>query len=168
MSRNSCASSQGTNASDTADTTDSKTTGNVATLRQQCHTVDRCSVGICVVPEVVRGARLRWLRYWMCHPPRPFIRRWDYGAADVTDQAPNRKHSPAAERMRLSRLRRREGMQVIPFEVRDAEIENLIKLRLLCVAARGDRQAIARALETLLDRIPVSWWQAAMELRGKS
>jgi hypothetical protein len=68
--------------------------------------------------------------------------------------------------MRLSRLRRRDGTRVIPFEVRDVEIENLIRLELLDAAVREDRTAIARALGNLLDRIPVAWWQKAVEIRG--
>ena len=68
--------------------------------------------------------------------------------------------------MRLSRKRRRDGTRVIPFEVRDVEIENLIRLELLDAAAREDRTAIARALGNLLDRIPVAWWQKAVEIRG--
>jgi hypothetical protein len=67
--------------------------------------------------------------------------------------------------MRLSRQRRRDGMRVVPFEVRDTEIENLIKLSLLNQEHRTDRAAIARALGTLLDKIPVAWWQQAIRLR---
>ena len=56
---------------------------------------------------------------------------------------------------------------MIPFEVRDVEIENLIRLELLDAAARADRTAIARALGNLLDRIPIAWWQKAVEIRGR-
>lgn len=73
--------------------------------------------------------------------------------------------SAAAERMRLSRHRRRRGMRVIPLEVRDAEIDSLVRLNLLDAAARNNRRAIAGALGRLLDRMPVSWWQAALQLR---
>jgi hypothetical protein len=67
--------------------------------------------------------------------------------------------------MRISRQRRRDGMRIVPFEVRDAEIENLIKLSLLNQEHRNDRAAVARALGTLLDKIPVAWWQEAIQLR---
>ena len=67
----------------------------------------------------------------------------------------------AAERMRLSRLRRRDGMRVVPFEVRDAEIEGLVTHGLLDPSCRNDREAIARALGNLIDRIPPSWWSLA-------
>jgi hypothetical protein len=67
--------------------------------------------------------------------------------------------------MRDSRRRRRDGMRVIPFEVRDMEIEKLVALSLLDQANRNDRVAIARALGVLLDRIPFEWWQRAVQLR---
>jgi hypothetical protein len=67
----------------------------------------------------------------------------------------------ASERMRLSRLRRRDGMRVIRFEICDAEIKGLVTHGLLDPARRNDREAIARALGNLIDRIPVSWWSLA-------
>jgi hypothetical protein len=84
----------------------------------------------------------------------------------MTGEAIGKLCSKAAERMRLTRQRRRDGMRVIPFEVRDGEIANLVKLGLLDAAARENREAIARALGTLLDQIPVSWWQQAVNQRG--
>jgi hypothetical protein len=80
----------------------------------------------------------------------------------VTDSTPTKQRSSAAERMRLTRDRRRKGIRLIRFEVRDAEVENLIKLNVLDANARNDREAIAIALGILLDRIPVAWWHAAM------
>jgi hypothetical protein len=80
----------------------------------------------------------------------------------MTTAIPLRQHTTAAERMRLSRLRRRDGMRVVPFEVRDAEIEGLVTHGLLDPARRNDREAIARALGNLIDRIPVSWWSVAV------
>lgn len=74
--------------------------------------------------------------------------------------------SGAALRMRRSRELRRKGLRSIPFPVRDSEIENLIKLNILDPTLREDRKAIARALGALMDRIPVSWWQAAIQLRS--
>ena len=44
----------------------------------------------------------------------------------------------AAERMRHSRERRRDGMRVIPFEIRDEEIEALVKRGLLDPVARNE------------------------------
>jgi hypothetical protein len=52
---------------------------------------------------------------------------------------------------------------VVPFEVRNSEIEHLVAIKLLDPAHRDDPMAIARALGALLDRIPVRWWQQAVE-----
>jgi hypothetical protein len=88
-------------------------------------------------------------------------------AQQAIPPTPPPKCSSGAERMRLSRLRRRDGTRAIPFEVRDVEIENLVRFELLDAAARDDRTAIARALGNLLDRIPVAWWQKAVEMRRR-
>jgi hypothetical protein len=78
----------------------------------------------------------------------------------MTTEAPARQRSSSAARMRLSRLRLRDGIRCIPFEVRDAEIEALVSHGLLDPADRNNREAIARALGILIDRIPISWWSA--------
>ena len=70
--------------------------------------------------------------------------------------------SPAAERMRLSRQRRRDGMRVIPFEIRDDDIEGLVIHGLLDPADRKNPDAIATALGTLMNKIPLSWWAVAL------
>ena len=64
--------------------------------------------------------------------------------------------------MRRSRLRRRDGMRVIPFEIRDEEIEGLIGHGLLDPADRNNPDAIATALGKLMNKIPLSWWAVAM------
>ena len=66
------------------------------------------------------------------------------GEAIMTTAEPARQLTPAAERVRLTRQRRRDGMRVIPFEVRDEEIEALVARGLLEPVARNDRSAIAR------------------------
>ena len=83
----------------------------------------------------------------------------------MSDTQPDRQRSPA-ERIRLSRQRRREGMRIVPFEVRDTEIGGLVAHGLLDPAARTNRDAIATALGALLDRIPVASWAAAKQLRA--
>ena len=60
----------------------------------------------------------------------------------------------AAARMRLSRQRRHDGMRVIPFEIRDDEVEGLVKLDLQSLSDRNNRDAIARSLGTLMNKIP--------------
>ena len=84
----------------------------------------------------------------------------------MTETGLGKPCSPAAMRMRLSRTRRRDGIRVIPFEVRNSEIDNLIAVKLLDPTRRDDRLAIATALGNLLDRIPVGWWRQAVE-RGR-
>lgn len=58
----------------------------------------------------------------------------------------------SAERMRALRERRAKALRVIPFEIRDAEVDALIRHGLLAQAGRDDRDAIAAALGRLLDR----------------
>ena len=80
------------------------------------------------------------------------------GEAIMTTAEPARRLTPAAERMRLTRQRRRDGMRVIPFEVRDEEIEALVARGLLDPVARNDRSAIARAMGNLFDAVPPERW----------
>jgi hypothetical protein len=63
--------------------------------------------------------------------------------------------SPAAERMRLHRQRRRDGLRCITLELRETEINWLVDGGLLKVDARNDPGAIRQAFYTLLDRILV-------------
>jgi hypothetical protein len=58
-----------------------------------------------------------------------------------------------AERMRATRERRRKGLRIVLFAVRDTEIEALVRHGLLAHADRNDRSAIAVALGRLLDRM---------------
>jgi hypothetical protein len=70
----------------------------------------------------------------------------------------------AAERMQLSRQRRRDRLRVIPLELRDVEVEALVRHGLLATDRRDDRKAVAVAMGQLLDRIPRSWWARALAL----
>jgi len=85
----------------------------------------------------------------------------------MTDTTLTRQYSPSAERMRISRQRRRNGLRCVPLEVRDTEIDGLVAHGLLDPEVRNNRRAIAGALGKLLDRIPVARWQAAIDLRRK-
>jgi hypothetical protein len=65
--------------------------------------------------------------------------------------------SPAAERMRLHRERRRKGLRCLTVELRETEIDGLISRGLLEQGAKGDARAIRKALyrflsATLTDR----------------
>ena len=66
--------------------------------------------------------------------------------------------SPAAERMRRHRERRREGVRCLWVELHDTEIDALIRKGLLKPETRHDENAIADALyghlERTLDSLP--------------
>ncbi len=55
--------------------------------------------------------------------------------------------------MRLSRERRRDGMRVIPFHIRESEVAGLVRRGLLAREAAEDRDAIAKALGRFLDHV---------------
>jgi hypothetical protein len=67
---------------------------------------------------------------------------------DLTDAIP----SPAAQRMRLHRHRRRVGLRCLMVELRETEIEALIRIGLLKAETRNDPSAIRKALYAHLDR----------------
>ena len=60
--------------------------------------------------------------------------------------------TPAAERMRRHRERRRDGMRCLWIELRDTEIDALVKRGLLKAETRNDQNAIADALYDHLER----------------
>ena len=71
----------------------------------------------------------------------------------VTYKTVNRASpSPAAERMRRHRERRRDGMRCLRMELRDTEIDALVRKGLLKPEARHDQNAIADALYDYLER----------------
>jgi hypothetical protein len=59
----------------------------------------------------------------------------------------------AAERMRRCRQRRRDGLRSVTVDVREAEIDQLIRYRLLASANRDDPIALRKALHGLLDQV---------------
>lgn len=64
----------------------------------------------------------------------------------------NANPSPAAERMRRHRERRRDGMRCLWIELRDTEIDALERKGLLKPNTRTDQNAIAEALYSYLER----------------
>jgi hypothetical protein len=58
----------------------------------------------------------------------------------------------AAERMRVSRERRRLGLRCLTVQLRETEIDVLIQKRLLEAVARNDTRAVRKALHAYLDR----------------
>ena len=64
----------------------------------------------------------------------------------------NASPSPAAERMRRHRERRRDGMRCLLVELTDTEIDALVRKGLLKPETRHDQNAIADALYNFLER----------------
>ena len=60
--------------------------------------------------------------------------------------------SPAAERMRLHRERRRRGLRCLMIELRETEIDALIRKGFLTAETRNDAKPVRKALYAFLDR----------------
>jgi hypothetical protein len=58
----------------------------------------------------------------------------------------------AAERMRRSRQRRRNGLRCYRLEVHDRDIEGLVRRGLLPASEQTNRNAIIKAMYTFFDR----------------
>lgn len=61
-------------------------------------------------------------------------------------------HSPAAERMRRHRERRRDGLRCLIIELRETEIDALVRNGFLKADARNDLCSIEMALYEFLER----------------
>jgi hypothetical protein len=61
--------------------------------------------------------------------------------------------SPAAERMRRSRQRQRNGLRWLAIELRETEIDALIHIGFLQQELRDDSLAIGHALYSFLDQV---------------
>ncbi len=59
--------------------------------------------------------------------------------------------SPAAERMRRHRERRREGLRCVTIELRETEIDTLVQKGLLNADTRNDERAVRQALYQYFD-----------------
>jgi hypothetical protein len=60
--------------------------------------------------------------------------------------------SPAAERMRRHRERRRDGLRCLTIDLRETEVDALIRIGLLSAETRNDERAIVNALYAHFDR----------------
>jgi hypothetical protein len=75
--------------------------------------------------------------------------------AELTIVPPTTKpvtRSAAAERMRLHRDRRRNGLRCLSIELRETEIDALIRKGLLKSETRNNSRAVTDALYAFLDR----------------
>ena len=71
---------------------------------------------------------------------------------DTTLAAPRtRSRSPGAERMRRHRDRRQKGLRCVRIELRETEIDVLIRRGRLARDSRGDLGAVRKALHGFLD-----------------
>jgi hypothetical protein len=70
----------------------------------------------------------------------------------ITQSAPTVTRSPAAERMRQHRERKKNGMRCLMIELRETEIDALIRKGFLKADMRNDKQAIVDSLYGYLDR----------------
>jgi hypothetical protein len=61
--------------------------------------------------------------------------------------------SPAAERMRRHRQRKRDGLRSMRIELRETEIDALIDVGLLEQASRNDSNAVILALYEFFDQV---------------
>jgi len=57
-----------------------------------------------------------------------------------------------AQRMRLFRERRRKGLRCVTIEVRESEIDALVRMGLLAPEMRNDANAIIEAMYAFFDR----------------
>jgi hypothetical protein len=72
--------------------------------------------------------------------------------AEMTATPPTEPaRSAAAERMRLHRERRREGLRCVIIQLRETEIDALIREGLLKSETRNDPSAVSDALHAFLD-----------------
>ena len=69
---------------------------------------------------------------------------------DVKVNVPTK--SLAAARMRLHRARRRAGLRCLMIELRETEVDALIRMGLLKPETRNDPNAVTGALYSFLDR----------------
>jgi hypothetical protein len=70
----------------------------------------------------------------------------------IAPTAERTPRSAAAERMRLHRERRRKGLRCVTIEMRESEIETLVRMGLLRAEMRDDASAVTEALYAHLDR----------------
>ena len=74
----------------------------------------------------------------------------------MTEVAHLPRLSPAAERMRRHRERRRRGLSCIKVELRRSEVDALVACKLLEPTEREDRRALTAALHRYLDSNPIT------------
>lgn len=82
----------------------------------------------------------------------PSAGSWDSVMTLPDMLVPPRSPSKAALRMRRYRERRRDGLRCMTIELRETEVDALIRKRLLSENARNDCRAVLSAFYNFLDR----------------
>jgi hypothetical protein len=70
---------------------------------------------------------------------------------NIEPTTPTIESAAAAKRMRYHRERRREGIRCVTIELRETEVTELIRRKLLDAGARSDLRAIRSAIHRHLD-----------------
>jgi hypothetical protein len=70
----------------------------------------------------------------------------------VTSRTTEATRSPAAKRMRRHRQRHRDGLRCLTIELRETEIDALVRMGLLKIEMRNDANAIIEAVYAHFDR----------------
>jgi hypothetical protein len=76
----------------------------------------------------------------------------DVETTTILPTAATASRSAAAERMRLHRERRRQGLRCLMIELRETEIDALIRKGLLKPETRNDPSFVSEALYAFLER----------------
>lgn len=77
---------------------------------------------------------------------------------ELTDEPIFEKPMTAVERMQLSRQRRRDGLRMVSIEIRDTEVEALIRRGFLHPDDKQNSRAIGSSVQELLDEMPPAMW----------
>jgi hypothetical protein len=86
------------------------------------------------------------------------MERGDIEMTDPQTVVANPAPLTGSERMRRHRQRRRDGMRCLTIELRETEIEMLVRQGLLPTEMRNDPQAVSRALYRFLDCTLGTMW----------
>ena len=70
----------------------------------------------------------------------------------MTDHPTERRISPAAERMRRSRQRQRQGLACLIVEVKTDEVDEMVRRKLIREEDRHDRNSVLLGLYRHLDQ----------------
>lgn len=82
--------------------------------------------------------------------------------SDAQPSGRDAQRHAAAERMRLSRARRKQGQRIVPVAILDGAVDALVRAGLLDADRQGERRAIGTAIGRLFGRLPPGRWPALL------